>query len=415
MAAYSLITELYENELANKAQIIQLGLKHQLATKFTSFVATAVNQNTAAIDTLKTQNIILQKPAPVKEKEKGKEKKVKKNKQKADKMDLASYSSQSKSIQAPISAYLLQDDDELGESLQKNDLIIEESLHSLPMASYSKSSAPKKSSSSSLFSLKKPSKAKKSSKLKLPKKVPTAALPTQVKPTPMGAKKKKMRQGVNRADEEKKSKSPPVKLANSPKQKSAAPPPPSSKSAELPKSSIMDLDIKESSIKHKAELSWEEEADDDEEEQSSSMSEESDKDQEKGQKKDQKSRKRSNSPQKVQHKDWKTLVITSQQFDGCWDEKALKNILGSSVYDQVAVAQKPTTCSEIKVRTSALALAILELKCMTEKTSWEVVANKARAFMSKMLVVTEKKDKDEILQMVLKFITQAKEILVKFI
>jgi len=177
----------------------------------------------------------------------------------------------------------------------------------------------------------------------------------------------------------------------------------------------MDLDIKESSIKHKAELSWEEEADDDEEEQSSSMSEESDKDQEKGQKKDQKSRKRSNSPQKVQHKDWKTLVITSQQFDGCWDEKALKNILGSSVYDQVAVAQKPTTCSEIKVWTSALALAILELKCMTEKTSWEVVANKARAFMSKMLVVTEKKDKDEILQMVLKFITQAKEILVKFI
>jgi len=116
-------------------------------------------------------------------------------------------------------------------------------------------------------------------------------------------------------------------------------------------------------------------------------------------------------PQKVQHKDWKTLVITSQQFDGCWDDKALTQILGPSLYAQV-VAQKP--CSEIKVWTSALALAILELKCMSEKTSWEVVANKGRAFMSKMLV-TEKKDKDEILQMVLKFITQAKEILVKFI
>jgi hypothetical protein len=115
---------------------------------------------------------------------------------------------------------------------------------------------------------------------------------------------------------------------------------------------------------------------------------------------------------KVQHKDWKTLVITSQQFDGCWDDKALTTVLGASVYAQV-VAQKP--CSEIKVWTSALAMAILELKCMSEKTSWEVVANKGRAFMSKMLLVTEKKDKEEILQMVLKFITQAKEILVKFI
>jgi len=65
MAAYSLITELYENESVNKAQIIQLGLKHQLATKFTSFVATAVNENTSVEDTLKSQNIIFQKPAPV--------------------------------------------------------------------------------------------------------------------------------------------------------------------------------------------------------------------------------------------------------------------------------------------------------------------------------------------------------------
>jgi hypothetical protein len=67
MAAYNLITELYENEGANKSQIIQLGLKYQLATKFTSFVATAVNENTSAADTLKSQDIILQKPAPVKQ------------------------------------------------------------------------------------------------------------------------------------------------------------------------------------------------------------------------------------------------------------------------------------------------------------------------------------------------------------
>jgi len=115
---------------------------------------------------------------------------------------------------------------------------------------------------------------------------------------------------------------------------------------------------------------------------------------------------------KVQHKDWKTLVITSQQFDGCWDEKALTNILGSSVYAQV-LAKK--SCSDEKVWTSALALAILELKCMSDKTSWEVVANKGKAYMSKILVKTEKKDKDEILQMILKLITEAKDILVKFI
>jgi len=75
IAAYSLIHDYYENENKNKSEIIQLSLKYQLATKFTSFVATAVN-DIAATDTLKPTNIKLQKPAePKKEKEMEKEEK----------------------------------------------------------------------------------------------------------------------------------------------------------------------------------------------------------------------------------------------------------------------------------------------------------------------------------------------------
>jgi len=113
MAAYTLITELYENESTNKSQIIQLGLKHQLATKFTSFVATAVNENTAAGDTMKSQNITLQKPAPVKEK-----KETKKDKQ-ASKPTPAMPMPKSTPTPPPpvpqssaISAYLDADDEE---------------------------------------------------------------------------------------------------------------------------------------------------------------------------------------------------------------------------------------------------------------------------------------------------------------
>jgi len=106
------------------------------------------------------------------------------------------------------------------------------------------------------------------------------------------------------------------------------------------------------------------------------------------------------------------LVISSQQFDGCWDEKALSQILGSVFKDKAIQGEK---VSEPKVWMTALALAILELKCMDSKTSWEVVANKGRAFMSKTLVSIEKMDKDETVQFVMKLITKAKEILSKLI
>jgi len=110
-------------------------------------------------------------------------------------------------------------------------------------------------------------------------------------------------------------------------------------------------------------------------------------------------------------KDWKTLVISSQQFDGCWDEKALSQILGPVFKDKTLQGGH----SEPKVWMTALALAILELKCMDTKTSWEVVANKGRAYMSKTLVSIEKMDKDETVQFVMKLITKAKEILSKLI
>jgi len=113
------------------------------------------------------------------------------------------------------------------------------------------------------------------------------------------------------------------------------------------------------------------------------------------------------------NKDWKTLVISSQQFDGCWDDKSISNILGSSIWKTIQSEKDQT--KDPKVWTTALALAILELKCLSSKTSWEVVANKGRAFMSKVLVTTEKIDKDEIVQVVMKLVTKAKEILSKLI
>jgi len=111
---------------------------------------------------------------------------------------------------------------------------------------------------------------------------------------------------------------------------------------------------------------------------------------------------------KLSSRDWKTLVITTQQFDGCWDEAALVKILDAAVVKKL---MEENPCSDVTVWTSAIALAILELKCMAVKTSWEVVANKGRAFMSKKLFALEKKDKDETVQRVMQLIAKAKESL----
>jgi len=117
------------------------------------------------------------------------------------------------------------------------------------------------------------------------------------------------------------------------------------------------------------------------------------------------------SPAVLVNKDWKTEVISAQQFDGCWDEKAIMKILGNAA--KKALEEKPYP--DVTIWCSALALAILELKCMDAKTSWEVVSNKGRAFMAKKLAPIEQKDKDEIFKIVMSLINKAKDLLITLI
>jgi len=106
-------------------------------------------------------------------------------------------------------------------------------------------------------------------------------------------------------------------------------------------------------------------------------------------------------------KDWKTSVVSSQLFDGCWDTAALSKVLESRA--NIALSQNPH--SDVKIWATALAIAILELKCVDSKSTWEIVANKGRTFMSKILFGLEKKDSDEIIQMVSDLIEKAKKVI----
>jgi len=116
--------------------------------------------------------------------------------------------------------------------------------------------------------------------------------------------------------------------------------------------------------------------------------------------------KKSTTPLPV-HKDWKTAIVSSQQFDGCWDDKAIQTILQAKANE--AMSQNPQ--SDQKLWATALAIALLEGKCTDSKTSWEIVANKGRMAMSKIFYGKEKKGKDEIQEQVNQMIVKAKEIL----
>jgi len=99
----------------------------------------------------------------------------------------------------------------------------------------------------------------------------------------------------------------------------------------------------------------------------------------------------------------------NQQFNGCWDEEDLIKIVGK---DRVKKLLVKNPSGSKAVWCTALTLALLELKCMEVKTSWEVVGNKGRTFMSKKLLEQDKDD--STFQRVMDLIAQAKENLKKF-
>jgi hypothetical protein len=104
-------------------------------------------------------------------------------------------------------------------------------------------------------------------------------------------------------------------------------------------------------------------------------------------------------------KDLKTVVVSTQYFDGCWDSAGIHRILESAAHSALSQAGH----SDAKIWATALAIAILELKCQDTKTTWEIVAQKGRTYILKILFGIEKKDKDEILQMVSDLIEKAKK------
>jgi len=105
----------------------------------------------------------------------------------------------------------------------------------------------------------------------------------------------------------------------------------------------------------------------------------------------------------------KTKIVSSQQFDGCWDEPALQAILSHNT--KAALDANPK-CNE-KIWLTVLAIALLESKCQSSKTAWEIVSNKAKTFMSKYLFTQEKMDKEKIAPFIEALISQAQEVLRK--
>jgi len=106
----------------------------------------------------------------------------------------------------------------------------------------------------------------------------------------------------------------------------------------------------------------------------------------------------------------KTSIVSSQQFDGCWDADAIKGLLKEK-FSEVLAANP--NCHE-KLWCTAIAIALLELKCKELKSTWDIVANKGKTFMSKFLL-QEKMERDKILPYVTSLIQQAEEVLRKFL
>jgi len=434
MAAYSLINELYEaqyEEQYAKAEVIKLGIKYQLATKYTSFVATAVNE-TAAMDTLKSQNIVLQKPMSPE----------KKQNQKKDKQKPLTLSSSNESMTSPVeksNSNVNRNAPMSSPPPSKSKKSYGFKLHkpkiSLPAVSLSKeksstavsppSSAKKKSIQMDMAKPgKSPVKDKKGEKKEMEKKRNLVEEKKVKKDVDEGKAKSKEKEKEKEKDEKRKS---PVQRKSSSESRKrsnnnnnanakisipSSPKGGKSKKKALSRSPKTE-DKKKADEDEDPDYGEDKDEDFEEKEESSDDEVEDDEDDED----DEGGDNDSDSPVPAKpsvsgNKDWKTLIISSQQFDGCWDEKALSQILGSVFKDKVIQGEK---VSELKVWMTALALAILELKCMDSKTSWEVVANKGRAFMSKTLVSIEKMDKDETVQFVMKLITKAKEILSKLI
>jgi hypothetical protein len=103
----------------------------------------------------------------------------------------------------------------------------------------------------------------------------------------------------------------------------------------------------------------------------------------------------------------KNQIVSLQQFDGSWDETSIRYILGNN--SQAAIDSAGSYNKKIWI--TALVIVYLELKCSDSKSSWEIVANKAKTFIAKHLFSQEKMEKDKITPYTDSLLAKAKEIL----
>jgi len=104
---------------------------------------------------------------------------------------------------------------------------------------------------------------------------------------------------------------------------------------------------------------------------------------------------------------FKNAIISSQQFDGCWEEKLIHELLGGKAGE--AITSNPFYNPKIWI--TALAIAILEVKCSDTKSNWEIVTNKARTFMSKFVFTNEKMEKEKVIPHIECVISEAVQVI----
>jgi len=103
----------------------------------------------------------------------------------------------------------------------------------------------------------------------------------------------------------------------------------------------------------------------------------------------------------------KGLVVSLQKFDGSWE---LSDIVSLTKISQSKV-ETANPGVDAKIWATALGIAFLEVKCADSKSNWEMVATKARTFVSKMMLAQGNIDKALITKHVGDTIAKAIEFL----
>jgi len=93
------------------------------------------------------------------------------------------------------------------------------------------------------------------------------------------------------------------------------------------------------------------------------------------------------------------LIVSKQKFNGSWDLSEIAHLLDISL----EVLKKANPSLDKDVWGTAIGVAFLEVVLVKSKSTWKMVANKARGFMTKELLKggTDAKDVSEKVQTII--------------